>query len=141
MTAAAAVGCPDPQAGEVPIAYVTLAPMAEAGPAELLAWAAERVPERAAAPREVVVIDAIPLTSVGKPYKLGLRLDATRRAIHAELVALGADLDPEHVVCLAHDGGVRVTVPAPADEAVRRRATAALDRYVLRWQYAPQQAT
>ncbi|MFR0359303.1 acyl-CoA synthetase [Streptomyces sediminimaris] len=137
VTAAAAVGRPDPHAGEVPVAYVTLAPGARTDPAELLAWATERVPERAAAPREVCVIDAIPLTAVGKPYKLGLRLDATRRAVHAELVAQGADCDPQRILCRPHDGGVRVTVPALADEAVRHRVTAALDRYVLHWQYAP----
>ncbi|MGW2937153.1 acyl-CoA synthetase [Streptomyces sp. NPDC055722] len=141
VTAAAAVGRPDPHAGEVPVAYVTLTPGAHVDPAELLTWATERVPERAAAPREVLVIDAIPLTAVGKPYKLGLRLDATRRAVHAELAAQGADCDPERIVCRPHDGGVRVVLPAPADEAVRRRATAALDRYVLHWQYAPQQGT
>ncbi|MET7986635.1 acyl-CoA synthetase [Streptomyces sp. NPDC005281] len=137
VTAAAAVGRPDPHAGEVPVVYVTLTPGAEADPVELLTWATERVGERAAAPREVLVIDAIPLTAVGKPYKLGLRLDATRRAVHAELAAQGADCDPERIVCRPHDGGVNVTVPAPADEAVRRRAAAALDRYVLNWQYAP----
>ncbi|MET8538186.1 acyl-CoA synthetase [Streptomyces sp. NPDC005065] len=141
VTAAAAVGRPDPHAGEVPVAYVTLTPGARVDPAGLLTWAAERAPERAAAPQEVLVIDAIPLTAVGKPYKLGLRLDATRRAVLAELAAQGADCAPERIVCRPHDGGVRVTVPAPADEAVRRRVTAALDRYVLHWQYAPQQVT
>ncbi|WP_405884015.1 acyl-CoA synthetase [Streptomyces sp. NBC_01136] len=141
VTAAAAVGRPDPHAGEVPVAYVTLTPGARVDPAELLAWATEHVPERAAAPREVLVVDAIPLTAVGKPYKLGLRLDATRRAVHAELSAQGADCDPERIVCRPHDGGVRVVLPAPPDEALRRRVTAALDRYVLNWQYAPQPAT
>ncbi|MEI5011747.1 AMP-binding protein [Streptomyces sp. PmtA] len=141
VTAAAAVGRPDPHAGEVPVAYVTLAPGAGVEPEELLTWATERVPERAAAPREVCVIDAIPLTAVGKPYKLGLRLDATHRAVHAELVAQGADCDPQRILCRPHDGGVRVTVPAHADEAVRRRVTAALDRYVLHWQYAPSTPT
>jgi fatty-acyl-CoA synthase len=121
----------------VPVAYVTLTPGARVDPAELLTWATERAPERAAAPREVIVIDAIPLTAVGKPYKLGLRLDATRRAVLAELAAQGAPCDPERIVCRPHDGGVRVTVPAPADEAERRKVTAALDRYVLDWQYAP----
>ncbi|MEU4682283.1 acyl-CoA synthetase [Streptomyces xinghaiensis] len=137
VAAVAAVGCPDPHAGEVPVAYVALTPGAGAGPAELLDWATERVAERAAAPREVIVIDAIPLTAVGKPYKVGLRLDATRRAVLAELAAQGAECDPERIVCRPHDGGVRVMLPAPADEAVRHRVTTALDRYVLTWQYAP----
>ncbi|MGI8332144.1 acyl-CoA synthetase [Actinomadura scrupuli] len=141
VTAAAAVGRPDPHAGEVPVAYVVLTPGARVDPTGLLTWAAERVPERAAAPQEVIVIDAVPLTAVGKPYKLGLRLDATRRAIHAELAAQGAGCALERIDCRPDDGGVRVEVPAPSDEAVRRRVTAALDRYVLNWQYAPRPAT
>ncbi|MHB9856733.1 acyl-CoA synthetase [Streptomyces sp. YIM S03343] len=141
VTAAAAVGRPDPHAGEVPVAYVTLAPGARADPADLLDWATARAPERAAAPREVRVIDAIPLTAVGKPYKLALRLDATRRVVHAELAAQGADVDLERIECRAHDGVVRVVVPAPADEAVRRGVTTALDRYALHWQYDPQHVT
>ena len=37
---------------------------------ELRDWAAERVAERAAAPKTVTVLDALPVTAVGKPYKL-----------------------------------------------------------------------
>ncbi|WP_042366469.1 acyl-CoA synthetase [Streptacidiphilus neutrinimicus] len=136
VTAAAAVGSPDPHAGEVPVAYVALVPGARVGPAELLAWATDRVPERAAAPREVHVIDAIPLTAVGKPYKLDLRLDAVRRAVHTELAAQGASCEPELIVCRPDDGAVRVVVPSPAEDPVRRRVAEALDRYALTWQYA-----
>ena len=39
-------------------------------------------------------------------------------------------------MCRPHDGGVRVLLPAPADEAVRAQVTAALGRYPLRWRYA-----
>ncbi|MEU0883384.1 AMP-binding protein [Lentzea sp. NPDC005914] len=77
VTAASAVGQPDLHAGEVPVVYVTLA--AQATPEELRQWARERVPEKAAAPKEVVVLDALPLTVIGKPYKPELRADATRR--------------------------------------------------------------
>ncbi|WP_055587247.1 acyl-CoA synthetase [Peterkaempfera griseoplana] len=136
VTAAAAVGCPDPHAGEVPVAYVALAPGAGVAPADLLSWVAERVGERAAAPREVTVIDAIPVTAVGKPYKLGLRLDATRRAVHAELTALGADCGLEQILCRPHDGDVLVELPAHPDEVTRDQVTAALNRYALHWQYA-----
>ncbi|MGW3354805.1 hypothetical protein ACWDFL_05200 [Streptomyces bungoensis] len=75
--------------------------------------------------------------STVRPYRPGLRLDATRRVVHAELTAQGADCDPERILCRPHDGGVHVTVPALADDAVRRRVTAALDQYLLHWQYAP----
>ena len=38
------------------------------------------MPERAAGSIDVVVIDAMPVTAVGKIFKLALRLDAMRRA-------------------------------------------------------------
>ena len=62
VTAVAAVGRPDRHAGEVPVAFVALAAGSAVTPEELAAWAAERVPERAAAPKHVDVIDEIPLT-------------------------------------------------------------------------------
>ena len=85
VTAAAAVGRPDPHAGEVPIAFVTLATGTECTPDELEAWAADHVPERAAAPKHVEIVDEIPLTSVGKPYKPELRRRAAERAAREAL--------------------------------------------------------
>ena len=37
------------------------------------------MPERAAAPKHVEIVDEIPLTSVGKPYKPELRRRAAER--------------------------------------------------------------
>jgi fatty-acyl-CoA synthase len=51
---AAAIGKPDAYAGEVPVAYVTLKPGMSAEAEELRAFALERVPERPAAPSEVI---------------------------------------------------------------------------------------
>jgi fatty-acyl-CoA synthase len=73
VAAAGAVGRPDVHAGEVPIAFVALTPGVTVEAAELEAWAADHVPERAAAPRHVEIIQEIPLTAVGKPYKPELR--------------------------------------------------------------------
>ncbi|MEV8441682.1 acyl-CoA synthetase [Actinosynnema sp. NPDC051121] len=115
VTAACAVGSPDEHAGEVPVAYVTLAPGVSANADDLLAWAADRVPERAAAPKAVTVLDALPVTDVGKPYKLPLRVDATRRAIGGALAGLaGVEVD-----AVIEDGTVvvTVTVPSGADES------------------------
>ncbi len=69
---AAAVGRPDPYAGEVPVVYVQLAPGASATEEELLAWAREHVGERAAVPKRVYIVDAIPTTAVGKIFKPAL---------------------------------------------------------------------
>ncbi len=86
---AAAVGRPDPYAGEIPIAYVTLKLGAQANPQELAQFARERV-ERPAAPAEVVILEAMPLTAVGKIYKPALREDAARREFERALAWLAA---------------------------------------------------
>lgn len=60
VTGASAVGRPDPHSGEVPVAYVTLSPGIDTCPDELIAFAARHVPERAAAPKDVIVLSALP---------------------------------------------------------------------------------
>ena len=85
---AAAVGKPDAYAGEVPVAYVVLKPGASADAQELHAFAADEVPERPAAPSEVILIDEMPMTAVGKIFKPALRCDATRRALEVALAPL-----------------------------------------------------
>ncbi|HET9102613.1 MAG TPA: AMP-binding protein [Solirubrobacteraceae bacterium] len=69
---AGVVGRPDPRHGEEVVAYVSLAGGASAEPAELVAWARERIGGYKY-PREVRVIDAIPLTPVGKIDRKALR--------------------------------------------------------------------
>lgn len=102
---AAVVGEPDAYAGELPVAYVQLKPQTAADPADLLAYIAERTPERAANPVHVYLIDAIPLTAVGKIFKPQLRWDAARRKVATMLADLqepGLDIavtvgaDPVH---------------------------------------------
>lgn len=129
VTAAAAVGRPDAYAGEVPVAYVTLAPGASVTEAELCLWAAEHVAERAAAPKLVTVRDTLPQTSVGKPYKPALRADAAR----GELIdALAHEPAVRGVQTAVEDGAVVATVfaAAPIDEAAVK---AVLGRYALAW--------
>ena len=70
---AAAVGKPDAHAGELPVAYVQLTKGAKASAEELVSFAAQHVPERPAAPKEVFVLEAMPLTDVEKPDKVRLR--------------------------------------------------------------------
>jgi fatty-acyl-CoA synthase len=89
VVSAAVVGAPDSHAGEVPVAYVTLAAGSRATEAGLRAWAAEHASEPAAAPKAVHVVDALPLTDVGKVFKPALLQDAVRRVIEAELARDG----------------------------------------------------
>ncbi|MDT4869444.1 2-succinylbenzoate--CoA ligase [compost metagenome] len=85
---AAAVGKPDEKAGELPVAYVQLKPGSQASEAQLLAHAAAHISERAAVPKDIWIIDAIPVTAVGKTFKPSLRFDAIRRVYQAALAEL-----------------------------------------------------
>ena len=88
---AAVIGQPDAYAGELPLAYVQLKPGASATTAELHEWVRARTPERAAIPVAVQVIDAIPLTGVGKVFKPQLRWDAAREVFTQLLAPLASD--------------------------------------------------
>ena len=70
----AAVGRPDEHAGEVPVVYVQLRPGVSCQEEELLDFAAQHIGERAAVPKSVTILTAIPLTDVGKIFKVPLRL-------------------------------------------------------------------
>jgi len=129
VTAAGAVGRPDIHAGEVPVAYVTLAPGATVTENELRDWTRERVPDPAAAPKAVTVLDALPVTAVGKLYKIALRADATRR----ELLAALAETAGMHDIEATIEGSAIVTtvkVTPSADEAAIK---AIVGRYAIEW--------
>lgn len=69
VSLAAAVGRPDPRVGELPVVYVQLEKNSSATAEELLSFAQDTITERAAIPREVILVDEMPLTPVGKIFK------------------------------------------------------------------------
>lgn len=129
VTAAQAVGRPDVHAGEVPVAFVTLGPGATATPEELRAWARDHVPEHAAAPKAVTVLDALPVTLVGKPFKPALRAVATRQAVVDALRDIAVVASVRGAV---EDGAAVVVVGLAlgADETSVRKT---LDRFAITW--------
>jgi len=127
VTGAAAVGRPDVHAGEVPVAYVTLRPEATVDPDTLRRWAAELVAEAAAAPKQISVIDAIPVTAVGKPYKLPLRAEAVRAAVSEAL----ADINGVATITADTEDGTTVVTVATDPSADHRAIEAILGRYTL----------
>jgi acyl-CoA synthetase (AMP-forming)/AMP-acid ligase II len=134
VTGAAAVGRPDRHAGEVPVGYVTLAVGAVVDEDALRRWATERVAEPAAAPKEVVILSALPLTTVGKPFKLPLRADAAEREVRRAL----ADVDGVTAITADNeDGTVQVVVTTSVD-ADSTHVKAILDRYTLQWRLVVQ---
>jgi fatty-acyl-CoA synthase len=117
---AAAVGMPDAYAGELPVCYVTLRPGATATEDALQDHAHQTIGERPAWPKQIHIVDAIPLTSVGKIYKPQLRCDAAerlvRRVVQQQLGVAGAQVQ-------VREGGRRgmrviVTLPAASQAAV-----------------------
>lgn len=129
VTAAQAVGRPDVHAGEVPVAFVTLASGATATPEELRAWACDHVPEQAAAPKAVTVLDALPVTLVGKPFKPALRAEATREVVADALRDIAVVASVRGAV---EDGAAVVVVGLAlgADETSVRKT---LDRFAITW--------
>ncbi|HEX7438599.1 MAG TPA: acyl-CoA synthetase [Caldimonas sp.] len=85
---ASVVSEPDVYAGELPVAFVQLKAGLQIEAAELLAFVAERTPERAALPVQLYFIEALPLTAVGKVFKPALRWDAAQRAVTRMLADL-----------------------------------------------------
>ena len=129
VTAAQAVGRPDTHAGEVPIAFVTLALGANVTPEELRAWASDRVPEHAAAPKDVTVLSTLPVTPVGKPFKPALRAEATREVISDAL----RDMPTVTGVRGAIEDGTVVAVVGLARGADETSVTEVLKRFALTW--------
>jgi hypothetical protein len=82
----------------------------------------------------------LPVTDVGKPAKVPPRLDATRRAVSAELRAVGLEFTADRIGCELLDGRPLVSVPHIADRELRLRVATALDRYTFRWEFAAKSA-
>jgi acyl-CoA synthetase (AMP-forming)/AMP-acid ligase II len=116
---AAAVGQPDAYAGELPVVYLALRPDASASVEDLHEHARATIAERPAWPREIYVLDALPMTPVGKLFKPDLRIDAARRMVESLLAErMGARLGapPPVDVSLGGTHGMRVIVTVPDDE-------------------------
>jgi fatty-acyl-CoA synthase len=123
---AAAVGLPDRYAGELPAAFVTLHPGTTATETELLAFASQSVPEPAACPKRIWIVDVMPLTAVGKIFKPALRAEAAREAV---IVALAPLVSPPTVLTVNADASavvVTVTNLAPDNVAQLRAALAGM---------------
>jgi fatty-acyl-CoA synthase len=135
---AAVVGQPDAYAGELPVGYVQLKPGARVEPGELEAFVRERTPERAAVPVQIIPIDPMPLTGVGKVFKPKLRWDAARRVFIGVLTPLlerGVDCNVEVGPHGSHGSIATVTlsgVPETQREALANEVHALLAPFVMR---------
>jgi len=133
----AAVGRPDPYAGEVPVVYVQTAENAVISEEQVMEWAKRNVGEKAAIPKEIILADEIPLTPIGKIFKPALRYDAIRRAFERELQVLSDMAESVEVkVGEDKDRGTRADIlvtPAPDSDidAVSRKINELLSNYTV----------
>jgi fatty-acyl-CoA synthase len=136
---AAAVGKPDAYAGELPIAYVQLVPGARASAEEIRAFAQARIPERAAVPKDIVILEKMPLTDVQKAAKVELRRDAARRAFEhvlADVCPLTVNMLPDPVkgnVAVITVTARAATVPDGIEERIRDKMKSFATAYVVQW--------
>lgn len=137
---AAAVGKPDPHAGEIPTAYVQLQEGANLTEVEILEYLKKEIGERAAIPKEVHIIDEIPLTPVGKIFKPALRWDAIRRVYEQALTELSDLTDSiqvsvgEHKV---HGSLAEITIKPAAGvdrDRINQKVGDILTRHTVRWE-------
>jgi fatty-acyl-CoA synthase len=139
---AAAVSMPDSYAGELPVAYVELVPNARTTADDVQAFAAANSPERSAAPKQIILVAKMPLTDVGKPAKVQLRLDAARRAFAAALADVaGSGCVSVEMVADAKQGNravINITPSVGADRSeiearVRERMKYYPTAYTIEW--------
>lgn len=136
----AAVGKPDAYAGELPVAYVVLKAGETASEQALLDHAQKTVKERAAIPKNIVILDSMPMTAVGKIFKPPLRCDAVQRVYTEALsVALPAQLSWEVQVEPHQKHGMLATlilsgIPQEQRTQVHEQIARALDVYVVKYQ-------
>lgn len=89
---AAAVGRPDARAGELPVAYVQTTDGPEVTSDEIIAFAYAQIPEQAAVPKDIIFIDEMPVTAVGKIYKRALNVMEIKFVVRREAENLGIRL-------------------------------------------------
>lgn len=132
---AAAVGAPDEYAGELPVAYVTLRPGATTDAPSLLLFAEQHMPERPAVPKQIVVLDALPVTAIGKFFKPRLREMAAQQVIEDRLArhALSGTVAAQVV---ADSKGVQVIFDCGGNAAAAATVKDMMAPFALRWRIA-----
>ena len=118
----AAVGQPDAYAGELPVAFVQVRPSRDVTAQQILDATRASIPEPAAVPKALYLLEALPLTTTGKIFKPALRRLAVEQAFAQQLTALLPDGALQSVTCVEDKGARRVEIrltrtAAPAAKA------------------------
>jgi fatty-acyl-CoA synthase len=126
VISATAVGMPDPYAGELPMAFVVVRPGSSVTTEALLSYCETHVSERAAIPKRLELIDAMPVTAVGKIFRPALRQKVTAMVLTEHLAREGIKARTEAII----DSKKGMTASVWLDDASQREAASrALEAY------------
>ena len=116
----AAVGQPDPYAGELPVAFVQLRPGMSCASEELMDIAVAHIPERPAFPKKIWQVERFMMTATGKILKPELRRIAAQTVVGEALAALVPQTCRLAVTATAGDTAtsLRVVIEGAAPETV-----------------------
>ena len=87
VAVAIAVGLPDPYTGELPMAYVVTTADSKISEDELLDYCKQEISERAAVPKRIIFVEAMPLTVIGKVFRPLLRQMISEAIISEHLLS------------------------------------------------------
>ncbi|ESP90250.1 MULTISPECIES: acyl-CoA synthetase [Pseudoalteromonas] len=139
VTMAAAVGKPDAYAGELPVAYVTLSPDSTLTADTLKQYCKDNIPEPAASPVEIMIVPELPMTPVGKIFKLPLRQAVLINCVSSVIHALNDTLDftVEVINNMSTGSIVRVHFAQPREDIdeVAEQLQHQLDKFHFQWEF------
>jgi fatty-acyl-CoA synthase len=110
------------------MAFVAPRPGIDLDPDELVAFCRERIPERAAVPVRIVVLNALPTTAVGKVFKPELRRRAIELVLHEALAEASIETEVAAAADERRGTVVRVRLSDPAQRDAAKRI---VDRFAL----------
>ncbi len=116
-----AIGQPDAYAGEIPIAYVRLKTgIDNMTPEKLLTYCTKTISERAAVPKRIEILEAMPMTVVGKFFKPALRCKASEYALNEAFSEAGIDAQVAAEFDSERGQVVQITLADKSQEAQAR---------------------
>lgn len=133
VSLAAAVGRPDAHSGEVPVCYVQLTTDSKVTTEALLEFAQANVAERAAIPKAILVMAALPTTAVGKIFKPALEMKEIEGCIKTVIERLLPDSEYHIDVAQHRLHGVLATIKIAVSTSTLTELKAELGLYTFKF--------
>lgn len=130
---AAAIGRPDSYAGELPVCYVMPPEGAEVTEEELIDFAQKNIPEQAAVPKAIIILEELPLTVVGKVFKPDLIKREIDLCIRKVIAGIAPNAVPEISMVEDRKYGLTAQIKLNCDSEKLREAEHQLGQFAFRF--------